>query len=223
MTDRLAGTFPVDTQPGFDWLGIAFTALGAQVSWLEAAAFSLALACVVLTVLEKHWGWPLAILSSVLYALLFQSFRLYGEAVLQLFFVGIAVWGWWQWLYGHRPNGADPSPSRGIRIARLTALARFGLLLAWLIAWCLIGILLGRTTDSDVPWFDAFPTAGSVLGQVLLARKYVETWAVWIIVNLASVALFAYKELMLTAVLYLAFATLALIGHLRWQRSLAGR
>lgn len=198
----------------------AFVLWGAAVTWLEIAAFALALACVLLNVYEIHWAWGFAIVSSLLYGWLFQASRLYGEAGLQLFFVAVAVWGWWQWLYGRRGDsgaaGGDPAPR--LSVAVLGARGRLQVLMAWALGWPLLALLLDRATDTDVPWFDAFPTVGSVIGQVLLGRKYLENWPVWVLVNLVSVALFACKGLWLTALLYGVFVALALFGWRRWQR-----
>ena len=86
------------------------------------------------------------------------------------------------------------------------------------LAWPALGWLLARSTNSDVPWWDAFPTAGSVIGQWLLARKYVENWPAWLVVNLVSVLLFAYKGLWLTVILYGIFVVLSVAGWRVWQR-----
>lgn len=196
-------------------------AWGYPLSLLELLAFALALACVVLEVLEIHWAWPLAFVSSLLYGWLFQIHRLYGEAGLQLFFAAMAIWGWTQWLYGRR-GGAGPAADDppGLRIARLPA-RRWPLLAAgWLAGWGLLGLGLARFTDTDVPWFDAFPTAGSVLGTLLMGRKLVEAWPVWLGVNVAGTALFLYKSLYLTAILYAIFCVLAALGWHRWLREL---
>ena len=193
----------------------AFVLWGAPVTWLEFAAFALALGCIVLNVLEIHWGWGLAIASSLLYGGLFLDSRLYGESALQLFFVAVAVWGWWQWLRGRR-HGTDEA--QGLRIARLDARGHARILAAWALGWPVLALLLDRFTDTDVPWLDAFPTVGSVIGQVLLGRKLIENWPVWVLVNLASVGLFACKGLWLTAILYAAFVALAVLGWLRWHR-----
>lgn len=208
-------------------LATAFVLWGAAVTWLEIAAFVLALGCVVLNVLEIHWAWGLAIVSGLLYGWLFESSRLYGEAGLQLFFVAVAGWGWWQWLRGRRgaADGQGESAGAGPRADALTPAAlgpagRRRLLAAWLLGWPMLALLLGRITDSDLPWFDAFPTVGSVIGQLLLGRKYLETWQVWLVVNLASVALFAWKALWLTALLYAVFAVLSVVGWRRWRQSM---
>ena len=201
----------------------AFVLLGTEVSWLELAAFVLALGCVALSVLEIHWGWPLAIASSLLYCRLFFEHRLYGDAGLQVFFALIAAWGWWQWLFGSRGAHEGAGAGAGLRVACLGRGRRLQLVLAWVLGWGALGLLLDRATDTDVPWFDAFPTAGSVIGQVLLGRKFIENWSVWIVVNAVAAALFAYKSLWLTAALYLLFIGLSVAGLLRWRRELAAR
>ena len=76
----------------------------------------------------------------------------------------------------------------------------------------------GFSTDTDEPWWDAFPTAASVIGQWLLGRKYVENWPAWVIVNVVSVALFAYKGLWLTVLLYVVFIAMSFAGWRAWQR-----
>jgi nicotinamide mononucleotide transporter len=194
----------------------AFALLGAPITWLELWAFALALACIVCNVFEIHWGWPLAFISSILYAWLFYASKLYGEGALQLFFAATAIWGWWQWLFGKRRSAAGSSEA--LVVTRLGKQARFFVLSCWMLAWPLSGLLLARITDTDVPYLDAFPTVGSVLGQILLGRKFIENWPVWLVVNLASVGLFAYKGLWLTALLYVIFAALALAGWARWAR-----
>ena len=197
-----------------------------QVTWLEAIAFVLALACVLCNVLEVHWGWPLAIVSSALYAWLFFHSKLYGDAGIQVFFVFASFWGWWQWMKPVARTAASPprsgqapdEASTRLRIRRLTSSQAVGLIALWLVLWALLALALGRWTDSDVAWADAFPTAGSMLGQVLLGRKVLENWAVWQAVNLSMVGLLAYKGLWLSAVLYGIFGVMAVLGWRRWSR-----
>ena len=196
-------------------LAPAFVAWGSPVTWLEIAAFVLALGMVVLNIRVNPLAWPLAILSSLLYGLLFWDSRLYGDASLQVFFALIALWGWWQWLCGTDAQG------RSLTVRRLPRRGAWQLALLTLAAWPLLGLFLRRFTDTDVPWWDAFPTAGSVAGQWLLGRKYIENWPTWVLVNVVSVGLFAYKGLWLTVILYAVFAVMALAGWRQWRR-LAG-
>jgi len=197
-------------------LEVAFILFGADVTWLEMIAFALALGCVIFNVLEIHWAWPLAIAASLLYAWLFFASRLYGDVAVQCFFVVSSIWGWYQWLFGRRADAAGAvAPLRVTRLGGRRVLA-MGLL--WLAAWPVLGSLLERFTDTDVPYFNAFPTIGSFIGQILLGLKLVETWPVWLIVNAVSVVLYATKSLWLTAALYVIFAVLAVAGWRRWGR-----
>jgi nicotinamide mononucleotide transporter len=190
----------------------AFTLWGSPTTWLEIAAVVIALVMVVCNIREIHWGWPLAIVSSLMYFALFWRSKLYGDASLQIFFAVVALWGWFQWLRGVRADGSS------LRVTRLT---RQGL--AWTVATCALlwpatGFFLKTFTDTDVPWWDAFPTAVSLVGQFLLGRKFVENWAVWIVVNAVSVGLFAYKGLWLTVALYGVFIVLSVVGWREWSR-----
>lgn len=196
-------------------LAPAFTLLGSPVTWLELVAFVLSLAMVWANLRVNAVGWPLATVSSLLYALLFADSKLYGEASLQFVFIALAGWGWWQWLKGRTASGAT------LQVRYMRPAQRAWAAGVTLLAWPLLALLLMRTTDSDVPWLDALPTAASITGQVLLGRKFVENWATWLMVNLFSVGLFAYKGLALTVVLYALFAVLSVLGWRAWQKQVA--
>jgi nicotinamide mononucleotide transporter len=189
----------------------AFTLWGSPVTWLEIVAVVLSIVMVWCQLRVNPLSWPLAIVTSLMYALLFASSRLYGEAGLQFLFIAVALWGWWLWLTGKGDDG------RALRVRTMSRRSRWQVALATLAAWPLLALLLSRATDSDVPWLDALPTVGSVAGQVLLARKNVENWPVWLAVNVFSVGLFAYKNLWLTALLYAVFAVLSVAGWRAWR------
>lgn len=191
-------------------LAAAFTLWGSPVTWLELLAFVLSVWMVLCNLRVNPAGWPLAIASSLLYALLFADSKLYGEAGLQLFFVAMSAWGWWQWLRGTGSDGA------ALRVGRLGAAQRLASAAATLAAWPLLALLLRRLTNSDVPWWDALPTVGSIAGTLLLARKRIENWPVWVAVNLVSIGLFAVKGLWLTVLLYAVFTALAVAGWRAW-------
>ncbi len=194
----------------------AFLAWGAPVTWLEIVAFVIAIAMVVCNMRVNVVAWPLAIASSLLYGLLFRNSRLYGDAALQVFFVAVAAWGWWQWSRGTDDRG------HALVVRTLSWRGRAGALLAFALAWPAIGLFLATATDTDVPWWDAFPTAGSIVGQWLLGRKYVENWPTWLVVNVVATALFAYKGLWLTVLLYALFAAMSVFGWRAWL-ALRGR
>lgn len=194
------------------WLEPAFTIWGSPVTRTELLACLLSVVMVVCNMRVSPWGWPLAVVSSLLYTLLFVHAGLYGESGLQIFFAVLSLWGWWQWLRGQSANGEQLS------VHRMSHRQRMGALAATLLAWPALGWLLHHHTDSAVPYLDALPTVGSIAAQFLLGRKMIENWPVWVLVNLFSVGLFASKALWLTTGLYMVFAVLAVIGWHKWVR-----
>jgi len=196
-------------------LAEAFTAWGSPVTWLELVAFGLSLWMVVCNMRVDPLGWPLAMAASLLYSLLFATSRLYGEAALQWVFIAVSAWGWRQWLEARHGRG------QALAVHRMTSRGRWSALACTLAAWPLLAVALGRWTDSDVPWLDALATAGSITGQILLGRKWIESWIVWLTVNVFSVGLFASKALWLTALLYAVFALLSVLGWRAWRTQLA--
>jgi nicotinamide mononucleotide transporter len=193
-------------------LAPAFTLWGSPVTGLEIVACVLAIWMVVCNWRVNPLAWPLAMLSSAAYALLFADFKLYGEAALQGVFIAVAVWGWWQWLRGRGSDGA------ALVVHQLSSRGRWQALVAVLLLWPLIALALQRFTDSDIAWLDALPTAGSLVAQVLLGRKLVENWPAWVAVNIVSVVLFAAKGLWLTVILYALFTVMAAVGWRAWAR-----
>lgn len=189
---------------------MTFSLTESAASAVEWTALALALGYVLLSIRQAVGAWPLMIASSLLYGLLFASARLYGQTALQVMFVAIAAWGWWQWRFGRK----DDAP---LAVSSLAPRARALLLALWAITTLLAAPLLARLTDAASPWLDAFTTSGSVLAQVLTARKYREAWLGWIAINGLSVLLFAQQGLWPTALLYAVFAALSVAGWRAWR------
>ncbi|MCA3218381.1 MAG: nicotinamide mononucleotide transporter [Burkholderiales bacterium] len=181
---------------------------------IELVAFALALGYVLLSIRQRPIAWPLMIAASTLYGLLFLASRLYGQALLQLGFIAIAAWGWLQWTHGRKDD-------RPLAVSTLRLPQRLLLVVACGVATVLAALLLGRGTDAASPWLDAFTTVGSLLAQVLTARKYTDAWIGWLVVNLVSVALFLQQQLMPTALLYAIMAALSVAGWWAWRRAAA--
>jgi nicotinamide mononucleotide transporter len=189
----------------------ALTVFSSPASWAELMGAVLGIAMVVCNIRLIHWGWPLAFASSALYFLVFWGGKLYGDAVLQVFFAVMAIWGWTQWLRAVQPDG------QALRVQSLNRQNTIKLIAACAIFWWATGLFLIKFTNTDVPWWDAFPTALSVVATMLLGRKYIENWPLWIVVNLVGMALFAYKGLWLTVGLYGVFTAMAVVGWQAWR------
>lgn len=187
--------------------------LGFTTTPLELVSFLLALVTVALNIRQNPWAWLFSIVSSALYAVVFFGARLYGDMSLQFVFIAVSAWGWHQWLHGGAAHQA-------LAVSRLTRMGWAISALAWLAAFALIAVFLDNYTDTDVPYMDGFLTAGSLLGQFLLARKKLENWYVWIAVDLLYIGLYLYKQLTLTAILYAIFVLMAAAGFLAWRKAL---
>lgn len=197
------------------WLGApAFTLAGYAASRAELIAALLGVWMVVCNIRVNPLAWPLAIMSSALYGLVFHGAGLHGNALLQGLFIVVALWGWWQWLHGAQADGA------ALRVGPLGGRARVLALLTWLTLWPVLLLALNDEI-SLVSAADAFTASGSVIGQLLLARKRLENWWTWIAVNLVGIVLFASQALWLTVALYVLFLVMAVIGARAWHR-LAG-
>ena len=188
---------------------------GLATTPLELVSFLLSVACVWLNIRQSHWGWLLAIISSAAYGLVFYGSRLYGDMALQLVFITVSFWGWYQWLHG------DDSHER-LPVTTLDPRGRWTAAVGWLAGYAALAWFLMHFTDTDVPHADGFLTAGSLVGQLLLSRKKVENWHVWIMVDVLYVGLYIHKHLLLTAILYAVFVAMAAAGLLAWRRAAEG-
>jgi nicotinamide mononucleotide transporter len=138
--------------------------------------------------------------------------RLYGQMGLQLVYLALSVYGWYQWLHGGPQHGA-------LRVTRATPQLLIGLGLFNLAAFAALAAML-RQTDAALPGLDAVLTTTSLVAQWLMTRKILENWILWIVLDLVYVPMFISQRLYATAMLYAAFLVLAVMGLVEWRRSL---
>jgi nicotinamide mononucleotide transporter len=194
------------------WQPVGFL-FGAPVSVVEVIGFVSGAVCVWLVGRQNQWNWPIGLIQVVAYLFLFWSAGLYADAGLQAVYIGLGLWGWWNWLRG-RPEGQ--LRVRRARSAEWLVLAGVGVAGTVLIAQLLISF-----TSSTVPWPDAATTVLSLLATHGQGRKLLESWWLWLAADLVYIPLYAYKGLWLTSLLYTVFLALCVIGLLRWQGALA--
>ena len=188
---------------------------GLAATPLELVSFVLSVLTVLLNIRRNHWAWLFAIVSSAAYGVVFFRSRLYGDMALQVVFIVVSVWGWHSWLRGGAAHGA-------LQVTGLDGAGWRMSLAGWAVGFLLLAYFLKTWTDTDVPHADGFLTAGSLVGQVLLSRKKVENWHVWIAVDILYVGLYLYKNLVLTAILYALFVVMAIIGLRTWRHAAQG-
>lgn len=179
---------------------------------LEIAASVFTLVCVVLGVKRSLWQFPFGLVGTALFFFVFWNAQLYSSAVMQVFFMSVQGYGWWYWLYG--AQGKRP-PIRATNPVFVLALCAGALAIAALAAWALRAF-----TDAEMALPDAAIFGLSVVAQFLLDRKRIETWPVWIIINVLSVWVYANQGLWLPAGLYVVFFFNAFWGWWEWRQEL---
>lgn len=177
---------------------------------LESIAFLLGVINVTLVVLRSIWNYAFGLAMVVLYAVIFLDARLYSDAILQGFFFVVQIYGWWNWSR-NRARAGD------VTIGHLSARERVGWAVGCAFASVLWGYAMHRFTDAAFPWADATLACLSVAAQVLMSRRAVESWWLWIAVDIGSIGLYAAKGLWLTMALYAIFLALAIWGLIDWR------
>ena len=179
-------------------LEIVGTIVGLMYLWLEYRA--------------SIYLWIAGIIMPAIYIFIYYDTGLYADMGINIYYLIAAIYGWAMWRYGGKRTNQSELPITHMPVRNaMKALAVFLVSLV-VIAWILI-----RYTDSTVPWCDSFTTALSIIGMWMLARKYVEQWWVWLVVDVASVALYVYKDLHFTAALYALYAVVAIFGYRKWK------
>ena len=167
-----------------------------------------------LTTRQKIWCWPVGLVSVVAFIVVFFRAKLYAAMGLQFVYVALIGYGWYSWLYGGEGH-------LSLRVSRLPRRLLAFLALIGAGASLAIGFWLGRSTDEALPYLDGFTSSFSLVAQWMQARKYLENWLVWVVVDVVYVGMSLSQGLTLTAGLYLIYICLALLGLRGWRRSMA--
>ncbi|MES2457173.1 MAG: nicotinamide riboside transporter PnuC [Bacteroidota bacterium] len=193
FTDLLADQFVHTTWP--EWVGVISGFI-----------------CIYLAAKENVWNWPISIISVVAYAWVFFDATMYGDMALQFYFLFTAFYGWYYWI--QKKDNTDHRP-----VTILKGRDWWFIVVAVAVLSGLLGLFLDHYTNTDVPYADGFCTALSFAAQILLTRKVLENWILWIIVDICYVPLYIYKHLNLSAVFYGFLIIIAFMGYLDWRKT----
>jgi nicotinamide mononucleotide transporter len=196
-----------------DWLtATAFTSFGAPTTWAEVLGFATGLINVGLLVRQHVLNWPVGILNVLVLMLVFWSAGLYADASLQIVYVVLGAYGWWAWIYGGERR-------THLMVRRTTPAEWRWLGIAGVLLTGVLWVFLDRLTGSTVPLADAVTTALSLLATYGQSRKLIENWWLWIAADVIYIPLYGYKDLWLTAILYVVFLILCILGLRSWTTS----
>lgn len=168
-----------------------------------------------LEIRQSLWLWPLGFITSAFYVYIFYVSKFYADMGLQVYYLAISVYGLYHWLYGGNRAEANSLP-----VTRITLRQAVWLGVLFVALFLIIGHILKRHTDSPVPLGDAFTTALSIVATWMLARKIIEHWGLWVVINSVSLGLYIYKGLYPTSVLFVFYTAMAVVGYYQWRREI---
>ena len=178
----------------------------------EMIAVLFAIAYLILAIQENILCWPAALVSTLIYVFLFFDVNLYMESALQIFYIIMAIYGWILWRHQ-----ADDNQDLHISVwpihYHLIALSSLAILVA------ASAILLKNNTDAAYPWIDSFTTWGAVITTWMVARKILENWIYWLVIDSAALYLYIQRDLYLTAMLFVLYIILCFVGFHQWQKT----
>lgn len=184
------------------------------MSWLELAAVVFAMAYLLLAVRENVLCWLFALLSTAIYTVLFWDVSLLMESALNVYYMAMAVYGWYQWTGG---GSKDDSQHHALQVQSMSGRQHAAVVVTIAVLCFASGYLLTEHSGAAWPYVDSFTTWASVITTYLVARKYLQNWLYWIVIDTVSIPLYIERGLHLTALLFVAYVVIAVIGYFKWR------
>ncbi|HEY3372666.1 MAG TPA: nicotinamide riboside transporter PnuC [Prolixibacteraceae bacterium] len=186
-------------------------------NYIELLGAILGFAYIFFSIRQNILTWPVGLLTSVLYIWVFFDSKLYADMGLQMYYVVVSIYGWYEWVKGKSPV---LETKEILKVNRLSRRLGFVLAVASLLIFMLMWYVLKNYTDSPVPFGDSLATSLSIVATWMLARKILEHWLVWIFVDAFSIGLFWYKGLHPTVILFVVYTFMAVVGFIEWKKEL---
>lgn len=186
---------------------------GEQITFVELTGTIFGIAGVWLTVKEKILCFPFGIVNVTLYAWLFFQSHLYADALLQLVYIVLLIYGWYEWVHGKEND-------KQLLITKTSGKVFLFLFIICIISTISIGTFFRYNTNASLPYVDSFLASLSLVAQWMIARKKIENWLLWIVADILYIGMYVYKHLYLTSLLYFIFIILAIIGWMRWKKEI---
>ncbi len=182
-------------------------------NYIELLGAVFGLLYILLSIKQNIWCWPVGLITSALYVYVFFVTKFYADMGLQVYYVIVSIYGWYHWKFGSKSKQQDD-----LKISKTTVKLGVILVISSIVLFVLIAYILVNYTDSEVPYWDSFTTAASFVATWMLARKLIEHWIVWIIVDAVSLGLYVYKGLYPTVILFAVYTLLAVLGYIEWKK-----
>jgi len=184
-------------------------------NYIELLGALFGLLYIILSIKQNIWCWPIGLITSALYIYVFFVTKFYADMGLQVYYLVVSIYGWYFWMFGGKSTKKDDLKISTAGFRRLIYI-----IVATAVLFGIIAFILINFTDSEIPYWDAFTTAGSFVATWMLARKIIEHWLIWIIVDSVSLGLYIYKGLYATVILFAVYTLLAVMGYIEWKKEL---
>lgn len=186
-------------------------------NWVEIAGAVLSVIYLYLSIREKSALWIFGFISSLLYIFVFFESKLYADMSLSFYYLGVSIFGWITWQ--QKTTQLQDTKLHITRIFDKKQLLQY--VLGTLIAYLAYYLILQYLTDSTIPAADSVVGALSVIATWMLAKKKIENWLIWIVVDAFAAGLYFYKELYPTAILFVIYTVMAVVGYKQWKKTLS--
>jgi nicotinamide mononucleotide transporter len=174
---------------------------------------------VILAAKGNIWCWPAALLSTVIYTVIFYEVYLWMDSALQVYYMVMAFYGWFCWRKGNQTNNDfNDTITHRIKIKKWQFQAHIKAIILLIVLSFIVGKLMATYTPTHFPYFDAATTVFAVFATYLVTQKVLENWIYWIVIDFVSIYLYVQKELTPTAVLFILYVGLATYGYFQWRK-----
>ena len=181
-------------------------------NWFEIVAAALAITYLILAMQQNILCWAAWIISSIMYLFVMFSAGLYMESGLQIFYIVMGIYGWIQW--------NNRSSKNNLTVSTWPIINHIYILLILIVLVTFSGLILSNLTEAVSPYIDAFTTWGAIIATYMVAKKILENWYYWFVVDFVSVFLFLSRELYTTALLFSIYIILVIFGFIAWRKSM---
>ena len=185
------------------------------VNWMEVLGQVSGLLCVWLLIKENIWTFPIGLFYALITVVIVFQAQLYADVVLNIYYVVVNAYGWYFW----RCGGAERRDEQELKVGLVSKVQVRWLVLIIAFGTLLMGWLFVTYTDAELAYADSFTTVASFVAMYLSARKYLESWYLWFVIDVVQVALYLYKGIELYALLYLVYLGMAYLGWGAWKQS----
>ncbi|MCW3171737.1 nicotinamide riboside transporter PnuC [Shewanella subflava] len=190
---------------------------GVMTAW-EAIAVLLAIVYLVLAMRTNIWCWAAAFISTAIYTVLFWKVSLLMESVLNVYYMAMALYGYWMWMQQPDNGEAHHIDDKGSPIISWPVSTHFLLISITLLVSLVVGYLMANYTQASFPYLDSATTCFAVMTTYLVAKKVLENWFYWMVINTVSIYLYFSKGLMLTTALFVVYVFMAIAGYFMWRK-----